>query len=52
VLVVGPIAAWPLYIGHRAVRLPLLVVPFGGAGLIGLTRLLVYLGQAVIVGDG
>jgi hypothetical protein len=43
-LVVGPIAAWSLYIGHRAVRLPLLVVPFGGAGSIRLTQLLVCVG--------
>jgi hypothetical protein len=51
-LVVSPIAAWPLYIGHRAVKLPLLIVPSGGARLIGLTQLPVHLGLAIIVGDG
>jgi hypothetical protein len=40
-LVLGPIAAWPLYIGDKAVVLPLLVIDPGCSGPTNVTRLLV-----------
>jgi hypothetical protein len=62
--VLGPVMTRPLYVGHKAVRLSLLVISFGGARLIRLTRLLLLLllgiytieghllGQCVLVGNG
>jgi hypothetical protein len=50
--VLGHVGTWPLYVCHRAVWLPLLVVAFGGAGSIRLTQLLILLGVSVSVVEG
>jgi hypothetical protein len=40
----------PLYVGHRAVQLPLLFIAFGGAWSIRLTQLVILLGVSVVEG--
>jgi hypothetical protein len=37
------IAMWPLYVGYRVIRLPLLVITLGGARLIQVAQLLILL---------
>jgi hypothetical protein len=61
-LVLRPVTAWPLYDGHRTIRLPLFVIRFEGPWSIRVTRLLVLLQlsclqgcffrQGVLVGNG
>jgi hypothetical protein len=46
----SPVMTRPLYVGHRAVRLSLLVIVFGGAESIRLTRLLILLVISVVEG--